>query len=91
MATFEKYVGSDPNYTGANEATKAAIRQRFGVEASQPSTNEAEAIDIQSKSRLRTLKTIALSSLAWTLPSAAIYLLGIAVHWVYAGFRGKAS
>lgn len=85
-ATFLKYIGNDPNYTSANEATKAAIRERFGIVESQSRTTEAGAIDIQSKSRL---KIIALGFLAWVLPSVVIYLFGIAIRWVYVGFSKK--
>ena len=83
-ATFLKYIVSDPNYASANEATKAAIRQRFGIAESQLITTEARAIDIQSKSPL---KTIVFGVLAWVLPVVMIYFIGFAFRWVYVGFN----
>ena len=57
--------------------------------------DEAQTLDAQYQARLTNLgdgskfKAVAFGFLAWALPVIAIYLLGIAVRWVYVGFRRK--
>jgi hypothetical protein len=67
---------------------------KFDLSTAVPA-DEAQALDAQYQARLTNLgdgskfKAVAFGFLAWALPVIAIYLLGIAVHWVYVGFRSK--
>jgi len=71
-------------------------KEGFDLSTSLPA-DEADAIDMQYKSRLTNLGNksqlgvVAFGFLAWILPAIVIYLLGFAVRWVYVGFRSNSG
>lgn len=52
------------------------------------------SINLKYQSELQSLwkeqiKTIAIALMAWLLPIATVYLLGLSIGWIYKGFKNK--
>lgn len=46
---------------------------------------------VNSLPRRSRAETVGIAFLAWGLPLAMLYLIGVGVHWVYEGFRRKSA